>query len=174
MPYPSTVDANQVQEWMLGSDALEMGAGGTTGAVTANQVYLVAVEVRGMTTIANMRTHVGTTATGHTDMGIYDANGNLLVHTGAVTNVASTANTNPLIGGNYTLAIGNYYIAFACDNSTDTYSRMGTLNVPGALSTVRFATNTATSGVLPSTLGTILAPTSAIPVWCAIAVNGLP
>jgi hypothetical protein len=174
MPYPSTVDANLVQEWMLGSDALEMGAGGTTGVAVANTVYVIAVTVRGTTTISNMRTHVGSTATGHTDMGLYDVNGNQLAHTGAVVNVASTPNTNALIGGNYTLSPGNYYLAMCCDNSTDTYSRMNTLGVPGALSTTRFATNTGTAGVLPATLGTILAPNGPIPVFCAVAVNGLP
>ncbi len=162
------------QEWMLGSDALETGAGGTTGAAVANQVYLIAVVVRGTTTITNMRTHVGSTATGHTDMGIYDINGNLLAHTGAVANVASSANTNPLSGGNYLLTPGNYYIAMCCDNSTDTYSRQNSLVVPGALSNIRQATNAATAGVLPSALGAILAPNGPIPVWCALVLNGLP
>jgi len=165
---------NPPQEWILGSDALETGAGGATGVAAANQVYLVAVTVRGTTTISAMRTHVGSTATGHTDMGIYDVNGNLLTHTGAVLNVASAANTNALSGGNYTLSPGNYYIAMCCDNSTDTYSRMNTLGVPGALGNIRFATNTATAGVLPATLGTILPPGGAVPVWCALVVNGLP
>jgi hypothetical protein len=174
MPYPSSVDANQIPETYLGSDAAEASAGGTTNTLTANQVYLIAVKVNGQTTVTGMRVHVGSTATGHTDMGIYDSNGNRLDHTGAVTNTASTTMTNALSNGNLILSPGIYYLAFTNDNGTDTYSRATTLAVPGAMSNFRVATNNASSGVLPTTLGAILAPTGAYPVFSAVTSGGLP
>ncbi len=157
----------------LGSDAAESSAGGTTNTVTANQVYLIAEQIIGGCVVTGMRTHVGSTATGNTDMGIYDANGNLLAHTGKVANVASTTQTNNFSSPLY-LGPGNYFLAFANDNGTDTYSRAGTIGVPGAMSNFRIATNNATAGVLPATLGAILAPSGAYPVFSGVTQGGLP
>lgn len=174
MPYPTTVDVGTPPPWYLGSDAAELSAGGTTGVMTANQVYLIAVSTPVQCAVTGMRTHVGSTATGTTDMGVYDSNGNLLAHTGAVSNSASTTMTNSL-SSSYTLAPGNYFLAFCPSNSTDTYSKIGALNTPGAISAFRVATNTGTAGVLPNTLSTILAPTSGgAPVFSGVVSGGLP
>lgn len=158
----------------LGTDAAELSAGGTTGVMTANQVYLIAVTIHEACSVSGMRAHVGSTATGSCDMGIYDANGNLLVHTGAVVNAASTTMTNAF-SANYALSKGVYFLAFCPSNSTDTYSKIGALSTPGAMSGLRVATNAGTAGVLPSTLGAILAPTSGgAPVFSGVTVGGLP
>lgn len=158
----------------LGTDAAELAAGGTTGAMTANQVYLIALSLHSACVVSAMRTHIGSTATGTTDMGIYDANGNLLTHTGAVANVASTTQTNPF-GSAYALPKGTYFLAFCPSNGTDTFSKIGALNTPGAMSGVRVATNAGTAGVLPATLGAILAPTSGgSPVFSGVVSGGLP
>ncbi len=173
MGYPSSVDSGSVIPTYLGSDSAEVGAGGTTGAFTANTVYLLAINLYSPCIVSGMRTHVGSTATGSTDMGIYDTNGNLLVHTGAVTNSASTTQTNNF-SSNYALSPGTYFLAFCASNSTDTFSKIGAMSVPGAISNYRVATNTGTAGVLPSTLGTILAPSGAAPLFGGVVVGGLP
>jgi hypothetical protein len=173
MSYPANVDSGGIIPTYLGSDTAEVGAGGTTGGMTANAVYLLAVTVTAACIVSGMRVHIGSTATGTTDMGIYDFNGNLLVHTGAVANTVATTMTNNF-SAIYVLGPGNYYLACCPSNATDTYSKVPTIAVPGSISNFRLATNAGSSGVLPSTLGTILAPSGASPVFGGVVAGGLP
>lgn len=162
----------------LGNDAAESGAGGATGAMTAATVYLLAISNPVGCVVSGMRTHVGASPTGYTDMGIYTFDGNtLLVHTGAVLNVASTTMTNNF-SSNYYLGPGNYFLAFTA-SAADTYSKVPVMSVPGAISNFRIATNAATGSAgtiaLPATLGTILAPASGgSPLFGGVVVGGLP
>lgn len=169
MPLFTTFPAEPISECY----GLELAAGGGTGVVSQNTVYLYLVRILGVTTITNMRTHCGGTAAGHIDMGFYTLDGNtLLGHIGVTATSASTT-ISPALLANVTLSPGFYWSAFGSDSATDTFSRAGTIAVPGATSSIRWATNAYSSG-LPSSLGTILAPNGAIPVWTAVSSGGLP
>ena len=163
----------QIPDAYLGSDALELSIANGAGTLTANQVYLLAVVVRVTETITGMRWHMTATATGHTDLGIYNSSGALIDHTGATANVAGSTMTQALSNGNLSLSPGLYYIALTNDNGTDTYSKGSSLTAPGAVSGARQATNAAT-GVLPATLGALLPPTGGWPLWCGMVQGGLP
>jgi hypothetical protein len=173
MGYPTTVDTGQPQPVILQSLGLEAAVATGSGVLTANIVYLIAVTLTAGVSVSGMRWRVTATATGTTDLGLYDASGNLLVHTGAITNVASTTMTSNF-SSNYALSPGNYYLALCPSNSTDTYGTTASLSTPGAVSDLRQATNAGTSGVLPSTTGVIAAPTTRFPLFCGVVVGGLP
>ncbi|SRR6266702_3361618 len=143
-----------------------------TVTVTANIVYLYAFEVQAPLSVASVRWGMGATATGTTNMGIYTAAGNLVPgsDTTAKTNVASSTNINTYGTAVY-LAPGQYYLALACSNATDTYNGKSLAN---AYSTSRHrrAANTVSVGALPSTTGAISTTTIALGV-AAVPVGGL-
>ena len=174
MSYPASVDTGGIAEQILECPGLELAAGGATGTVGAGTVYLYLVKLDAQTIVTNMRTHCGGTAAGAVlDMGVYSLDGTtLLAHTGPVTGTAG-ATISPALLANVTLPPGFYWLAFSDNSGSNVYSRAGTLAVPGALSSIRVATNTY-SGGLPTTLGALLAPASAIPVWSGVALGGLP
>lgn len=171
MGYPTTVDTGQVAPLIIGSDT--MAAVSVSGVMNAaNEVDLFEFELSAQVTISGMRIRVTATATGTTDLGIYDVNGNLLTHTGAVANVASTTMTNNFAAA-ITLGPGVYYLAFCPSNNTDTYQRLAALTNVSTTSHYRRATTTGTAGVLPATTGAILAAVNA-PMLSAVVVGGLP
>lgn len=161
---------NQPAPWIISSDAVAVSA--ATGTLAANVVYLYAFELAVQVTVTNMKVRITATATGTTDMGIYDVNGNLLTHTGAVTNTANTTMTNALSGGNFTLGPGQYFLALCPSNSTDTYQRVSPGNSYSPVSRMRQATNAGSAGVLPATTGGNATSTTA-PAFAALLVGGL-
>lgn len=175
MGYPTTVDTGQVQPWII--DSIATAAGTTNGALVANTVYLWAFELYVPCTITALRWRMGATATGNADLGIYDANGNLLGHTGSSANTASTDNTANLLAS-LTLASGRYYLALSPGNSTDTYTRLATLlggstvAINRSFSAANGSTG-ATSPVLPATTG-VISPNTTMPVVSGIVSGGIP
>lgn len=158
MPYPSTVDANITTPLIIGSESVLMG--GAPGTLSANAVFLYKFAITVGITITNMRWKSGTTAAGNVNLGIYDANGNLLGSTGSVANTtANLGNSIALAGGNLYLPAGYYYLAFTTGSSTDTFVRatgLGTTGSPIVPSYTAANNSTGTtSPVLPATTGAI-------------------
>lgn len=172
MGYPTTVDTGQVQPWIIeGYSFIPQNSSGTL--TPANSVWTFSFEVTANITVTAMRWRMGATATGNSDLGIYDSGGNLLGHTGSVANTASVDCTANLTA-NLTLAPGRYYMAITNGNTTDTYNRLvnETAGTP-LIHRAGVAANTSTGGItpsLPSTLGAI----SATPnyVTCSAIVSG--
>lgn len=143
---------------------------GSSGTIIANNVYLLSFELYTTATALSVAVRVGTTATGTTDGGIYDSSGNLLGHSGAITNVASTTMKNALTSA-LTLSPGQYFAGVTASNSTDTYIRISSTS-GAACARERQATNTGTAGVLPATTGTLL-PGATYPAIAVFFVGGL-
>lgn len=163
MAYPPTYDPGQVQPWIIGNEAIAATA--ASGVLTANQVMLWAFEITSQVTITALRFRTGPTITGVCDVGIYDANGNLLVNTGAAapaaSSVVSRALATPLIIGP-----GRYYLAFCASLATDTYFRAVNL---GANFTRNYVAVTAGSaGVLPATTGGIASSVQGLAMEAAL------
>ena len=172
MPYPSSVDANQIQPWIISNDPASL-AGAVTVTLVANQVYLYAFELPASVTFTGAKWRMGATATGTTDLGIYDANGNLLGHTGAITNTASTNMSNAFTGGNLQLAAGQYFMAMVPSNSTDTYLAAGSASTLTGTTRFRSGTTAGTAGVLPNTTGGYTDAISRAPAMALTNLNGL-
>ncbi len=154
-------------------------AGVATDTLSALTVYLYAFELATATTFSGVKYRTGTTATGSADAGVYSFAGTLLANIGGLANVASTSVSQAFTGGNLTLQPGQYFMAFASQNATDTY--VG-INAPVAGGTIesryRFATNAATVPVsvvvLPSTTGAILNPSATkLPSFSLTVVGGI-
>lgn len=137
--------------WIVCNDAVAYNAG--SSLLTANTVYMMAFELYGIATVNSIGYRTGVTETGTTDGGIYDVNGNLLAHTGAITNVVTTTMKNALPSP-LVIGPGLYYVALCPSLSTDNYSRISSAQGE-TLGHQRTATNTGTSGVLPTTTGVI-------------------
>ncbi len=153
MSYPSSIDTGQVQPWMI-DQGIGTDATSASGVLAANNVYLFPFELSVGVTITGMRWRMAVTVTGTTDMGIYDASGNLLAHTGVQTNVASNVNSanfaSPL-----NLGPGRYYLALCPSNATDTYFRNAALGAANAIVRAYQGATAGTAGVLPNTTGAI-------------------
>ncbi len=146
---------HQVPPWIISNDAASVNSV-LTVTFTANNVFLYAFEVSAPCTITGakwrMGATVGTGGTQTTDIGIYDANGNLLGHTGATTNVAST-NMSQAFLSSVLLTPGLYFMAFVSQNGSDTYLGISGTTSKSTTSRNRLATNLASAGVLPATTG---------------------
>lgn len=92
--------------WLLQSGEPKSSAATT---LTDNTTYLTAIELLAPVTITGFR-YRATSATGTYDIGIFDANGNLLTHTG-VNNVASGVVLINL-GTAYSLSPGRYFLGY--------------------------------------------------------------
>jgi hypothetical protein len=140
--------------------------------LSASVVYLYAFEVQAPLSIASVRWGMGATVTGTTNMGIYTAAGNLVAgsDTTAKTNVASSTNVSTY-GTPVYLPAGQYYLALACSNATDTYNGK-TLSIAFSTSRHRRGANALAAGALPSTLGAISTTTITLGV-AAVPVGGL-
>ncbi len=161
-----------IAPWTVSNDAASL-TGAATTVLTANVVYLYAFEVMASITVTGCKWHMGTTATGTTDVGVYDANGNLLGHTGAVANVASTNMSNALSGGNLTLAPGQYFLALCPSNSTDTYQAVSATSPKTPTSRNRQGVTGGTAGVLPTTTGGYTDTPAQVPAMALALLNGL-
>jgi hypothetical protein len=132
--------------------------------------YLYAFELQAPLFIASIRWDMGATVTGKTNAGIYTFAGNLVSgsDTGQIVNVASSTNTVTYSTAVY-LPIGQYYIAVACTNSTDTYVGK-TLTNAYSTSRHRRAANSVSGTALNNTTGAI--STTTICLACAIVPVG--
>ncbi len=168
MGYPASIDTGQVQPWMIDMGAFD--ANSSSGVLAANNVYLYAFELTANVIITGMRWRMAVTVTGTTDMGIYDASGNLLAHTGVQTNVASTVMTanfaSPLV-----LSPGRYYMALCPSNASDTYFRNAALGAGNAITRSYQGATAGTAGVLPNTTGAITF-IQTFPVMAALISGG--
>ena len=155
MPYPSSVDANVATPAIISNEAI-IYAASLTQTLTINVPFLYAFEISAYVTVTGMRWRNGATTTGTTNMALYTFTGNLVSgsDTGAITNVASSA-VNATYGTAVTLAPGQYYLALASSNGTDTYMAASLASSQSELSRARQGSNLLSSGVMPSTLGTI-------------------
>jgi len=169
MPYPTTVDSGQTPPWIITSEAAVLSS--TSSTLATNTVYLFAFELFANISISGVRIRVGSTATGTTDLGIYDVNGNKLVSTGAVSNSSNTTMTNNF-SSNYALAPGKYFLAMCVSNNTDTLQRLSGVANMAPATRFRLANNNGSSGVLPSTTGGTTS-TTICPMMAGIVVGGL-
>lgn len=178
MSYPTTVDTGQVQPWLISNEAVAGPSASHT--LTANKVYLYAFETMANITIDAMRWAMAATTTGTTDLGIFDASGNLLAHTGTSTNSANvniSANIAKDGAGNtitsLALAPGRYYTGLCPSNSTDTYQAAAFFTGTPLIDHAMIATNAGTAGVLPATTGAIINNTTLVPMVSAHIVGGI-
>lgn len=174
MSYASTVDAGVITPAIIATDAAI--SGGITTTCTINVPFLYAFEVpQGQTWIIHqVRWHMGATTTGHTNMAIYTAAGNLVAgsDTGSIVNSANTTQT-PAYGTDVLLGAGQYYMALASDNGTDTYAGHGTLANLSPISRYRIGTNLLSGGAMPATLGAIVNNPSSTPFMALIPTGSL-
>lgn len=111
--------------------------------LTANKTYLEGVWVPAPVVITSFTITHGSVHAGNLDMGIYDQNGNLLVHTGVV---AATAGPQTVtLTAPFILPAGLYYMALWVDNSTDTY--LAFTGVSNAIDNILIATGTNGGGL---------------------------
>ncbi len=154
-----------VAPWLLNESVTTVG---TNVVLVANTVYLVPIEVAGACTCTGIRFRT-VTATGTSDVGIYDANGNLLAHSGAVANSGALQTLNLLAP--LALAPGRYILAITPSNSTDTYQINGG-NIAGLVDAYT-ATNAAVAGVLPNTTGVLVTSAQKLQI-VGLIVGGAP
>jgi len=173
MGYPTSVDSGQVPPEIIAAEAIAV-AGVITATITANAVYLYGFELAANVSIASVRWRMGATTTGHTNMGIYTYAGNLVSgsDTGSQVNTLSALNSfsyaTPI-----PLSPGQYFLALACDNSTDTYLALsGATTFSESMTRHRVAANSLAAGALPLTTGAISATVKELAV-AAIPVGGL-
>jgi hypothetical protein len=147
-----------------------------TSALVANTVYLYAfvVSVPIALSGAKWETGLAVLGSGGTDVGIYSFAGTLLVHFAAVVqNVASSIMSGNFATNPYTLAPGQYFMAYCVSDATDlirlAVPTAGTVAESGA----RKATNNGTAGVLPPTTGGYGAPPGKFPAFSLTVVGGL-
>jgi hypothetical protein len=119
--------------------------------------YLFAFELQVATPIHQVRWHMGATATGHTNIALYTGAGALVAgsDTGAQSNSASTTSTFTY-ATDVLLSPGQYWLAIACDNTTDTYEGITGMNTRISTTRQRTGTNALAAGAMPLTLGTIV------------------
>jgi hypothetical protein len=98
------------------------GIGPTSGAYsTANQALYIPFRLSHRLPVAQVGWWNGATVSGNVDMGIYDAAGNRLGHTGSTAQAGVSVLQAVALA--LTLDPGYYYFGFACDNITATFFR---------------------------------------------------
>ena len=144
---------------------------GASTVLSANTVYLSAFELNAPTVVLGVRWVMVATVTGTTNIGIYTMAGNLVSgsDTGARTNVASSDNTftyaTPVL-----LSPGQYLMALAPSNSTDTYLERAVTSTGACRE--RRATNALAAGALPATTGAFVI-TGNFPAYALTIQGGL-
>lgn len=152
------------------SDEVASLAGSST-VLSANTVYLSAFELQAPTVVLGVKWIMVATATGKTNIGIYTLAGNLVAgsDTGQQTNTASSDNSFTY-GTSVLLSPGQYLMALAPSNSTDTYL-VRAVTATGACRERR-ATNAMSAGALPSTTGAFVV-TGNFPAYSLTIQGGL-
>jgi hypothetical protein len=131
---------------------------GASHVLTANNVYLTGIYLPATSVVTGIRFALAATAAGNVDVGIYDANGNLIVNKGS-TSISGLANTNPTFSfaSPVVLSAGRYLIALTPGAATDTF--MTQVGLQSGLVQSWTATNTSTgttSPTLPASTGTLV------------------
>jgi len=99
--------------------ALNNGTGYNWG--TANLALYIPVNIPGTITVNRLWWFNGNAVAGGTDVGIYDINGNRLVSATGTTNSGVSTPQTVTPASIITLQPGTYYIALACDNTTQKF-----------------------------------------------------
>lgn len=146
MGYPSTVDTGQVMPAALYADDIITATSSAT--LTAGAAYLSACELYASITVTQMRCQLSGTVSGNVDMGIYDANLNLLGHTGAIAAVTGIFTQN--LTSNLFLSPGQYWIAWVDTVADAVYRAQATNGGTGMTPSIRSTATNLTS--LPSSL----------------------
>lgn len=156
------------------SDEALMSSSIITTTLAANTVYLYAFELAVPTAFSGGKWEMGATSTGVSDIGIYDvATGSLQVHlASAFSNVLNSQNVASF-AATFTCPPGQWWMAFATSLGTDNVRAAAPTASTVLESRARKATNGATIGVLPPTLGAILAPTGKHPAVMLTVVGGI-
>lgn len=134
-----------------------MLAGVSSLTLTANVVFVYAFKLDTLLIVTAAHWSTGTTATGHTNVGVYMAAGNQVPNgdTGSIANTASTTFTQAF-PANLNLPPGQYFAVIASDNGTDTYNGVSLAAAGKSLVTgFRQAANALSGGALPATLGAL-------------------
>ena len=103
----------------------------TTGGAypTANVAQFYPIIVRAPFTARSFTWRNGAAVSGNVDMGIYTSTGTRLVSTGSTaqsgTSVLQTATCTATL-----IQPGDYYLGFACDNTTSTFGRVAIGAIP--------------------------------------------
>lgn len=161
-PAPWTIGTDMVAATMTGGQVLD-----------ANGVYLYAFEIAAPITVSKMQYSTESVATGTVDMGLYDANGNLLGHTGAIANTSADSIMTNALTANLTLAPGRYFAAFCSLNHTDTIDGLASYFQLAVSHRYRRGVTAATAGVLPATTGgTNVTSITPFPNFCLIQAGG--
>lgn len=168
MGQPSSVDSGGIAPWSIVEEG--MAPQGTSHVLTTNQVYLWGFETNVAITIDVLYWKMAATATGTTDIGVYDASGNLLTHSGATANSAN-ANNSVTLTNALSLGPGRYMLGLCPSNGTDTYIDINAAG-SGLIRTMGCA-NAGTAGVLPATTGALSAAGNT-PIMRAHIVGGAP
>lgn len=135
--------------WYLAPVTLAATANVGAAVLAANKTYLDSLWVPTPVVITSATIGHGSIHAGNLDMGMYDANGNLLGHTGVTAAAAGNQTINfttPLL-----LAQGLYYQAIWVDNATDTYFVL--TNEGPALDNFLIAVGTNTGGLASTFAG---------------------
>lgn len=161
-PWGHGIEATPAQIAALGNN----GEAGASSAISASSdTYIYATSVGVPVCINSISVTVGT-ANGGMDLGIYDANGLLMTHTG--TTVIAGANVQTLSLANaFCIPPGLYYIGFYCNNVTATFAKMTSTATRGAK---RYTSAGGTS--LPSSVSLSGGVTTAVGVYEVLGVAG--
>lgn len=131
--------------WALLPDDREAWSSATSAILTANATYIQAARLDIGATLTGFRTRFTAGTAGNYDVGLYDASGNRLTHTGIIATATGIQTAN--LGTALPLSPGRYYLAFWIDNATDTVRQSSTAN---GLSLTSFAVTGV--GGLPATV----------------------
>ncbi len=107
--------------WYLAHPALVEALAGNPSARAANTILAHDVYLPAPATLTSFTIVQGNVSAGHLDLGIYDANGNLLAHTGITPAGTPFAANTLTLPHAISLVAGRYLLGFWSDNATDTY-----------------------------------------------------
>jgi hypothetical protein len=142
-----------------------------TVTVSTGIEYLYAFKTDTPISVTAIRWDMGATATGKTNAGIYTLAGALVTgsDSGQQVNTASATNTFSYGGSPVYLPPGQYFIAIACTNGTDTYSGK-TLANAYSTSNHRRATNSVSGTALNAATGGYT--TTTVCIACSLVLSG--
>lgn len=132
---------------------------------SASRTIYVGTVIERVTTVLQMFTYNGATASGNVDIGIYDYQGNRLVSMGATaqsgTSVIQLYNIT-----NTTLAPGRYFLAMSLSNTTGTF-----LRVAVQTQQAKFCLMYQDASSLPATMGFTDVASAYLPVFGAVVAG---
>ena len=147
MGYPSTVDSGLVIPWTMQADDRFNATATSTTTLAITTTYISAVTWTAFGILTGFRYRCGTGGTDSCDIGLYDASGNLLTHTGSTLTSGSASGTTINLATAYSLSPQRYYLAFWMSGATNTIRQFSLAN---GVSMSSFANTGGTS--LPTTI----------------------